>query len=91
MQPSEIAQLEAQIPLYEGCWLLAADIPAEHYQAFWTFTGAQTLTRCPDGKSRLPLSAWSEYAEWLSEPGNSPAAVAGDSKFEWRRRHGRWI
>jgi hypothetical protein len=60
MTAAEIAQLQAQVPLYEVYWLLGADIPVQHYQAFWTFTGAQTMTRCPDGKSRLPLSAWSE-------------------------------
>lgn len=67
------------------------EIPAEHYDAFWTFTGAQTMIKSPDGRYAIPDSAWSEYVTWLREEGTAPGDATPTTKFEWRRRTGRWI
>ncbi|MBU8974518.1 hypothetical protein JI752_000040 [Lysobacter sp. MMG2] len=67
------------------------EIPGEHYEAFWTFTGAQTVFKGPDGRPAIPGSAWLEYVAWLREAQADPSAVTSTTKFEWRQRTGRWI
>lgn len=72
-------------------FLYKDEVPKEHYEAFWTFTGVQTLIHRPDGRVAIPGSAWIEYVTWLQEERATPNAVTNTTKFEWRRRTGRWI
>lgn len=89
MKTATLSALEALIRP-EG-FLYQEEIPTEHYEAFWTFTGAQTMFKGPNGRVALPGSAWEEYVAWLREEGAAPGDATRTTKFEWRRRTGRWI
>lgn len=71
-------------------FLYEDEVPKEHHKAFWKFTGAQTLIHCPGGRLAIPGSAWIEYVTWLQEEGATPSDATETTKFEWRRRTGRW-
>lgn len=89
MKSSAYILLEALIRP-EG-FLYEDEVPNDHYEAFWVFTGAQPLIKRPDGRLGIPASAWVEYITWLTEEGASPTDATETTKFEWRQRTGRWI
>lgn len=67
------------------------EIPGEHYETFWTFTGSQTVFKGPGGRPSIPGSAWDEYVAWLREERATPSEVTATTKAEWRQRTRRWI
>ena len=89
MRLRDVERLDANTPRQdEGARIYSDEIPEAHQDAFWIFTGPQGVT-VRDGRWLIPVTAWFEYLEWLREPGNSPASVSENSKYDWRRRHGR--
>jgi hypothetical protein len=72
-------------------YVLQADLRIADADAFWAFTGA-TSCFSVDGRTAIPLAAWSEYLDWLSEDKSAdPSTITSSTKFEWRRRRGRLL
>ncbi len=87
MSPLEIAKLRkiAKGEHGQAAWVDQNDIPVEHVDPFWIFTGPQGCRRGPDDSLQIPATAWFEYLDWLSESGAAPRDANADTKHIWRR------
>lgn len=92
MNVSDLDALIKAVPVHAGqgsIYVLDEEMPPEHAEAFWIFTGPQGVHVLPNGKYAIPVTAWDEYLQWLSEaPEASPETVTNDTKYAWRRMRG---